>query len=137
MKKVELKKLLKEWAKYQGLDQTSENIEKGNKLFLELENNLPFMNSSQKERWQDYASWFTNFDDFYNFTLAIIDHKDYFYDKERYEYNCDEWGNSNEGYYEYHHCWWCGEVVNDAKYINKDYICEQCKVYLNSREGEC
>lgn len=133
MKKNELKQLLKEWAKYQGLDQTNENIEKGNELFLKLEKNLPFLNENQKERWQDYASWFTNFDDFYSFTLAIINKKDYFYEKERNEYNCDEEGNS--GYDEYHHCLWCGDIVVNAKHIKGDYICPQCIAYLTSREG--
>lgn len=134
MKKNELKKLLKVWSEYTTNDQTQENIEKGNQALIELENNLPFKSSYEKERWQDYASWFTCFEDFYNFTLAIINKKDYFIQKECNEYNCDENGYSNENCDKYIHCNWCGEidVIGSGFKTNKGYLCGQCIDYLKS-----
>ena len=137
MKKTELKKLLKEWAKYTTSDQTSENIDKGNEALIKLEENLPFKCCYEKERWQDYASWFTCFEDFYNFTLAIIDKKDYFIQKEQYELNCDENGYSNTSCDKYIHCEWCGDidVIGEGFKTNLGYLCGNCIDYLKT-QGE-
>ena len=120
-------KLLDKWVKYTTSEQTQENIDKGNETFLELENILPFKDKYEKERWQDYASWFTNFEDFYDFTKAIITLKEYFIQKERNEYNCDEYGRVNNKKI-YTHCCNCGKVVllKTTTHLLSGQYCKEC-----------
>ena len=59
--------------------------------------------------------------------------------EEQEEYNCDEEGNSNEGYDQYVHCGWCGEVWPTSECreeVTFGYICSRCEDELHYHGGE-
>ena len=59
--------------------------------------------------------------------------------EEQKEYNCDDGGNSNEGFDQYVHCGWCGEVYSTSECRNEaafGYICPRCQDELHYHGGE-
>ena len=57
---------------------------------------------------------------------------------EQEEYDCDEYGNSNASYDQFHHCGWCEEVYpeSDMRHeVDFGWICSRCEDELKSHGG--
>ena len=58
--------------------------------------------------------------------------------EEQEEFDCDEWGYSNEGYDQFHHCGWCEEIFpeSDMRHeVDFGWICDRCEAELKSHGG--
>ena len=58
--------------------------------------------------------------------------------EEQEEFDCDEWGYSNEGYDQFHHCGWCGEIYPESEMrheVDFGWICSRCEDELKSHGG--
>ena len=58
--------------------------------------------------------------------------------EEQEEFDCDEWGNSNSGYDQYHHCGWCEEIFPESEMrheVDFGWICDRCEAELKSHGG--
>lgn len=57
---------------------------------------------------------------------------------EQEEYDCDEYGNSNEGHDVFHHCGWCNEIYTEYEMKHEadfGWICDRCEDELRSHGG--
>lgn len=69
-------------------------------------------------------------------TEGADDKPERFTPEEQAEYNCDEDGNSLEGFDTLHHCAWCGDVetAGEMKHeLNFGWLCSRCVADLKSR----
>lgn len=58
--------------------------------------------------------------------------------EEQEEFDCDEWGYSNEGYDQFHHCGWCEEIFPESEMrheVDFGWICDRCEDELKSHGG--
>jgi hypothetical protein len=58
--------------------------------------------------------------------------------EEQEEFDCDEWGYSNEGYDQFHHCGWCEEIYPESEMrheVDFGWICSRCEDELKSHGG--
>ena len=58
--------------------------------------------------------------------------------EEQEEFDCDEWGYSNEGYDQFHHCGWCEEIYPESEMrheVDFGWICDRCQEELKSHGG--
>ena len=66
------------------------------------------------------------------------DGNEIFTKEEQEEYDCDEYGNSNVSYDQFHHCGWCEEVYPeyDMRHeVDFGWICSRCEDELKSHGG--
>ena len=66
------------------------------------------------------------------------DGNEIFTKEEQEEYDCDEYGNSNTSYDQFHHCGWCEEVYPeyDMRHeVDFGWICSRCEDELKSHGG--
>lgn len=66
------------------------------------------------------------------------DGNEIFTKEEQEEYDCDEYGNSNANYDQFHHCGWCEEVYpeTDMRHeVDFGWICSRCEDELKSHGG--
>ena len=66
------------------------------------------------------------------------DGNEIFTKEEQEEYDCDEYGNSNDSYDQFHHCGWCEEVYPeyDMRHeVDFGWICSRCEDELKSHGG--
>lgn len=67
-----------------------------------------------------------------------VDGNEIFTKDEQEEYDCDEYGNSNTSYDQFHHCGWCEEVYpeSDMRHeVDFGWICSRCEDELKSHGG--
>ena len=67
-----------------------------------------------------------------------VDGNEIFTKEEQEEYDCDEYGNSNTSYDQFHHCGWCEEVYPeyDMRHeVDFGWICSRCEDELKSHGG--
>ena len=67
-----------------------------------------------------------------------VDGNEIFTKEEQEEYDCDEYGNSNASYDQFHHCGWCEEVYpeSDMRHeVDFGWICSRCEDELKSHGG--
>ena len=67
-----------------------------------------------------------------------VDGNEIFTKEEQEEYDCDEYGNSNVSYDQFHHCGWCEEVYPeyDMRHeVDFGWICSRCEDELKSHGG--
>lgn len=67
-----------------------------------------------------------------------VDGNEIFTKEEQEEYDCDEYGNSNTSYDQFHHCGWCEEVYPeyDMRHeVDFGWICGRCEDELKSHGG--
>ena len=67
-----------------------------------------------------------------------VDGNEIFTKEEQEEYDCDEYGNSNTSYDQFHHCGWCEEVYpeSDMRHeVDFGWICSRCEDELKSHGG--
>lgn len=67
-----------------------------------------------------------------------VDGNEIFTKDEQEEYDCDEYGNSNTSYDQFHHCDWCEEVYpeSDMRHeVDFGWICSRCEDELKSHGG--
>jgi len=58
--------------------------------------------------------------------------------EEQEEYECDEWGYSNDGYDQYHHCGWCKEIYPESDMRQEadfGWLCDRCQDELHYHGG--
>lgn len=64
------------------------------------------------------------------------DGEERFTPEEQAENDCDEFGLANNGYIQFHHCGWCGDVFEEGdmrKEIDFGWLCDTCEAAIKSR----